>query len=540
MSEALKPRPYQSEAIRALLNGWTGANNRLAVVLPTGSGKTVIISHLALEMNRRGHRALVLAHREELLTQAAGKVKAVAPHLRVGVVKAERNEHQDVDVVVGSTQTLAVPRRREQVSGIGLVVVDEAHHYAAESYRTVLDHFGCFGRTPTAGFTATMARTDGGLGDIWQEVVYQRDILQMIKDKYLVDVRGKRVIVEGLSLDTVKTRAGDFQDAQLGQALDDSGAAQVVADAYLEHAADRAGIIFTPTVASAQHMAAVMTANGIVTEAVWGDMPKQERADALERYRKGETQVLANCMILTEGFDAPWASCVVIARPTKSPGLYIQMVGRGLRTWPGKQDALVLDVMGASTRHKLASLVDLTDSDIGELQEDESLAEAAQRLDPDEDADHGLVTPGGVQWQDVDLFHGSKLTWLTTYGGTPFLAVGDAEYFLVPGEQPEMFRIRRWKKFEGITAGPDDADLPLEYAMSWAETYAAHQAGALVSRAAGWRLKPASESQLATCQRLRIPIPVQPTAGEVSNAMSVHFASSRVDRWTAASSASAA
>jgi superfamily II DNA or RNA helicase len=539
MPEALAPRPYQTEAIDALLNGWQGSHNRLAVVLPTGSGKTVVFSHLALKLAQAGHRSLILAHREELIGQAAAKIRAVAPHLRVGIVKAAKNQHQDVDVIVASTQTLAVEKRRNDITGVGLVIVDEAHHYAAATYREVLDHFGCFRIMPTAGFSATLARQDGGLGDVWQEVVYKRDILQMIRDRYLVDVRGKRVVVDGLALDDVKSRGGDFQDGQLGQALDDAGAAQVVADAYLEHAADRSGLIFTPTVATAQHMAEVMTANGIPTEAVWGGMSKDERAAVLERFRKGDTQVLANCMILTEGYDAPWASCAVIARPTRSAPLYIQMVGRVLRTWPGKTDALVLDVTGASTRHQLASLVDLSDAEIGTVQDGETLTEAADRA-LDGEPDTGLLRPGSIQWQDVDLFHGSKLTWLSTYGGTPFLAVADAEYFLVPGEYPEMFRIRRWKKGEGITAAPNDMDLPLEYAMSWAEKYAEHHAGALVNRSAGWRNRAASEAQLDTCRRNRIPVQRGATAGEVSNALAVHFASTRIDRYATACSVSAA
>src|SRR5436190_21331894 len=169
MPETLPLRDYQRAAIDALHAGWQAGGTRLAVLLPTGAGKTVVFSHLAAEQHARGIRTLVLAHRDELIQQAAGKIRAVAPHLRVGVVKAERDEHRDVDVVVASIQTLAGTKRREAIRDIGLVVVDEAHHAAAPTYMETLQHFGCFDRTPAAGFTATMKRENGGLAEVWEE-----------------------------------------------------------------------------------------------------------------------------------------------------------------------------------------------------------------------------------------------------------------------------------------------------------------------------------------------------------------------------------
>ena len=321
MPETLPLRPYQRAAIDAVYRAISSGCTRPAVLLPTGAGKTVVFSHLAAEQHARGIRTLVIAHTGELITQAANKIRAVSPGLNVGIVKAELDEHQDADVIIGSVQTLARPHRREAVTGIGLVVVDEAHHAAADTYMQVLEHFGCLdARTPCVGFTATMHRQDGGLSEIWQDVVYKRDILEMIADRHLVNVRGKAVRVAGLNLDQVKTRAGDLQDNQLAQALDDSNAASVVAEAYAEFASDRPGVVFVPTVAVAKSMAEAMTARGIRTAAVWGDMPKDERDATLRAYADGEIQVLTNAMLLTEGWDAPWASCAVIARPTKSPG----------------------------------------------------------------------------------------------------------------------------------------------------------------------------------------------------------------------------
>lgn len=525
MPEALPLRDYQRASIDALMDRWEGENNRLAVILPTGAGKTVVFAHLIhAVLEKSGGKVLVIAHREELLAQAASKIRAVAPHLRVGIVKAEKDDHQDVNVVIASVQTLAVARRRAAITGISLVIVDEAHHAAAPTYVDVLDHFGAWHGLPVAGFTATMARTDGGLAEVWQEVVYQRDILEMIRDRHLVDVKGKTVVVEGLALDDVKSRGGDFQDGQLGQALDDSGAATVVAEAYLDHAADRPGVVFTPTVATAHTMAEAMNAAGIPTGVVSGAMPKAERASVLEQYAAGDLQVLANCMVLTEGFDAPWASCAVIARPTRSASLYVQMVGRVLRPFKDKPNALVLDVVGVSTRHKLATICDLTGYNVAEPEDEETLTEAAIRSKA-----APSIVGGKVKWQDVDLFLGSDTAWLRTSGGNWFIPVADAYYFLTPGLEQETYRVRRWTKEAGAQVPNTDPDYPLEYAMRWAENYAARHGGSIHRRDAAWRDRPATAKQVQTCDRFRIRLNPNATQGEASDLMAAVFASRAID-----------
>lgn len=533
--ETFKPRPYQTDAIKALTAGWESENNRLAVVLPTGAGKTVVFSNLILErlstMAARGERALVIAHREELLTQAADKIKAVAPALRVGIVKAERDEHQDVDVVVASIQTLAVERRRRAIRDIGLVIVDECHHAAARSYMTVLEHFGAWRGVPVAGFTATMTRQDGGLADVWQEVVFTLDILEMIEDGYLCDVRGKRVTVPGLDLDSVKSRAGDLQDGQLGQALDDSGAAEVVAEAYRLHAADRPGVVFTPTVETAQSMADAFTGAGIPAAAVWGEMSRDDRATTLERYRRGEVQVLTNCMVLTEGFDAPWTSCAVIARPTKSPGLYCQMVGRALRLSPetGKKDALVLDVMGASTRHRLASIVDLTGRDVVMEDEEQTLREAVRDA---EEKSKRVLDLSRIQVEEIDLFHGSSVRWLKTTSGVWFIPIADAAYvFLVRNPVDRTYWLRRFDVNNGIVGPQNDVPMPLAAAKAWLEQQARAMGSQwLATRAAPWRDRPASSKQLGYCRMKGIQVPHGSSAGEVSDLQAIHQFSTILNR----------
>lgn len=532
MTDALPLRPYQADTITALGAAWNQGHNRAAAVLPTGSGKTVIFSHLAKRAHEQRRRTLVLAHREELLHQAADKLRAVAPGIPVGIVKAARNEHQDAAVIVASVQTLARPKRREQITDIGLLIVDEAHHAAASTYRQTMTHFGAWRGLPTAGLTATMVRQSGGLAEVWPHIVYRRDILEMIGDGYLVDVRGKTVQLAGLDLDTIASRAGDFQDAALGEALDDAEAAQAIADAYRQHAADRPGVVFTPTVATAHSFAEALTAAGIPAAAIWGAMPPDERAETLRRYADRELQVLTNCAVLTEGFDAPWASCVVIARPTRSVGLYVQMVGRVLRPFPGKTDALVLDLTGASTRHKLASIVDLTERQVPAPADGESLTDTAEAA--------GIPVrrhTGALGWVDVDLFHDSASAWLRTRAGTWFIPAGDYLFFLAPGQQPQTLRIWRHARGAGMQAAPDARDLPLEYAMKWAEIHAAAHSHQLTRRTAGWRAQQPSENQLRICQTHRIPVHPDDTRGIISDRMSVHFASRIIDPWVKSRSA---
>lgn len=527
LPETFKPRPYQTEAIEALNTGWAAsANNRLAVVLPTGAGKTVVFANLILEhlqhLAAQGKRALVIAHREELLAQAADKIRGVAPSLRIGFVKAERDEHLDVDVVVASVQTLAVKRRRKAIQDIGLIIVDECHHAAAPSYIEVLRHFGSWDGVPTAGFTATMHREDGGLADVWDEVVFTLDILEMIEDGYLCDVRGKRITIPGLNLDKVKTRNGDLQEGQLGQALDDSGAAEIVAEAYRLHAGDRPGVVFAPTVATAQSMADAFNDAGIPAAAIWGDMPKEARQTALKWYETGQVQVLTNCMVLTEGFDAPWTSCVVIARPTKSPGLYCQMAGRALRLWEGKKEALILDVMGASTRHKLASIVSLTGREVDAAEDDErSLREIVRET---EEKAKRVADLSHIQVEEVDLFHGSSARWLRTASGVWFIPVGDDAYvFLVRDPADRRYWLRRYDAVGGLVAPKRDVSLPLTEAKAWLEQQArATGSRWLTGRAAAWRSKPASVRQLNYCRMKGIQVPPGSTAGDVSDLQAVH------------------
>lgn len=537
----LKPRPYQREAIDAVRRAIDDGVQRPAVVLPTGAGKTVVFAHLAREFiaSRSCRRVLVLAHREELISQAVGKIRAIAPDQSVGVVKAGRNETL-ADFVVGCVPTLRSERRRRQLHDVGLVIVDECHHATAQSYMDILKHFGCMsdekGGVPAVGFTATMSRGDGSaLGKVWQEIVYTRQISEMIRDGHLVRPRGIRIKVDDLDLSRVKKSRGDYSEGDLGRAIEASLAPEAIAKACAEHAADRPTLAFAPTVHSAEVIGEALSDVGITSALVHGAMAADDRRRALESFRAGDVQALANCMVLTEGTDLPLASCAVIARPTTHQGLYVQMAGRVLRLAPGKTDALVLDVVGASVRHSLNAGVDLFGDEI-------EREPSAEEDDAEDDAgiedllDGGGSEPevyanGPLVAEEVDLFRDSSSAWLRTFGGTWFLPAGERYIALIPSTLGEggwdvvAMNSRVKGESRWVRRGVSD----LGYAMAWAEGDVTPTETSLARKGRSWQSSRPSDAQVTLARRMGIVVMDGMRSGELSGQLAVTFASRRID-----------
>jgi superfamily II DNA or RNA helicase len=525
-------RDYQRECVDAVLSAAYRVD-RSVVVLPTGSGKTVIFAHLVREwLDTSPGNVLILVHRDELVRQTVAKLHAIIPDVPVGVVKAERNEWNRV--TVASVQTLSRDSRlRSAPPGTSLVIVDEAHHAAADSYRSILRHVGAFTarHAYTVGFTATLMRADDrGLADVWQEVVYQRSILEMIKAGHLVDVRGKSVPVDGLDLDSVRTSGGDYAPGSLAAAMAVRMVPDAVAEAYRKHAADRPGVLFAPTVESARQFADALTTAGITTETVDAGTPTEERQRIYQRHAHRATQVVTNCGVLTEGWDSPATSCCVVARPTTSTGLYIQMVGRVLRPFPagGKRDALVLDVTGAARRHSLATLGSLLPTE-HTVSEGQSLIEAEDTVGGLEPEDKVRMVLSGKTMEDVDLFANSRSAWQQTDRGVWFISTSEALYFLwetpdggyVPGRTDKFGR--------DATRGLEDS-VPLDMAMSIAEEAAMNADPSLANRKASWRRRkePASEAQLGILGELAYE---GITKRDASALISIKFASRALARF---------
>lgn len=533
----LKLRPYQSKTLDAVLGAIGAGINRPAVVLPTGAGKTVIFSHLAERWVRQhSGKVLILVHRDELIRQTVAKLKVIAPHLSVGVVKAEQDD-VNATVIVGSVQTLCNLDRLDRIKGVKLIIVDECHHAAAASYNVIMNRWG----VPCVGFTATMHRADGkSLGDVWAKVVYTLDILDMIGDGHLVDVSGQMVTVDGLSLADVVMRGGDYAPTALADALASSQAHKFITDAYAQHAKDLPGIVFTPDVATTLDVTHAFIQAGFKAAAVWGEMDKTYRRTVLAEYEAGQTQVLVNCMVLTEGYDSPRAQVAVIARPTTNPGLYAQMVGRVLRTYPGKHRALVLDVVGASAEHTLATLADLSTRRVPIVEPGESLLEAASRERQRRNPNLSAYVVGS---REVDLFHRSKITWLETHGGVWFLSVPGAFVFLWPDSEPGQYKVGVRSAHTDVPAKLVVDHATLEYAMSWGEQTAASYMEQLKARdgeearywdrqrSAAWRRGTATRNQVAYAARIGLDIPLSGTSrGEASDQINIHKASGLFDK----------
>lgn len=552
MLTALPLRPYQSEGLDAL-----GVGKRELIALPTGGGKTVMFAHLAARhvAANPNERVLVLVHTDELVAQAYGKITGVAPHLQVGIVKAARDDI-GAAVIVASVQTLRQAKRRDRITGVGLLIVDEAHHAPATTYRTIMDHYGC----RAVGFTATPERGDGqSLYPVWERVAFSREISWMVRKGWLIPPRGKAVEVPDLDLRNVKTTRRDYQDGALGEALAESLAPQLVARAYVEHAADRRGLLFAPTVASAGVFADALNEEGIKAEVVHGGMPLNERRAVLDRHRSGVTQVVCNCMILTEGYDDPAVDCIVIARPTRSRPLYIQMAGRGLRVDPTRppdgQDCLLLDVVGAASRMDLRTVVDLSERNLTEdqahsgrtLVELEDEFDAGLGIGPDAPVYYN----GEVITRDFDpLARKSSKVWIKTKGGSYFVPAGKTGYvFICEWPSAGLWSVC-WAGTYGsnrMTPGTDGVPrldpsgrsvgmtghraLPLDQAMVWAEDLAVDMGMDSVNVAnkrAPWRRGQPSEKTVRLAESLGIDC-TDRKAGQVSDLISTALGSQRID-----------
>lgn len=506
---------------------------------------TVIFSSLiARHIGRTGTRAVVLVHRDELCDQAMAKIRGTDPSMKVGKVKASDNE-VTADVVVASVQTLASRRRLDQLLSagpVGLVVADEVHHYASRTFRGTLEGLGCFtsGGPVMAGFTATLERGDGiGLGSVVDDVVYSKGIMYGVQNGYLVRPEGRLIGSDALNLGSVKSSRGDYQAGDLGEALEESGLIDSIPGVYTEHAGDRQGIVFVPTVANASRCASALAGAGIASAMVCGDTPREERLRIFEEYRRGRIRVMTNAMVLTEGFDMPQASCAVIARPTQSQSLYVQMVGRVLRPFPGKTDAMILDVVGASVDNKLRTLIDLEE---GLFPETKPCEECMRIPCACPCPDCGLrkkkcVCPkemrelegSRVSAGSVDLFAGSEHAWLLTRNGVMFIPSGEGEIFLWPSAEPGEWDVcyaPKSGKWERVRTG-----LPMGTAMAWAETEAEERTPFNAKKKAGWRRTKPSDAQIGFARNLGVRVTEDMKKGDVGNAISVALASRKFDRF---------
>ena len=357
-------------------------------------------------------------------------------------------------------------------------------------------------------------RSAARLSATWQAIVYEHSLLEMITAGYLANLRAVQVLLQ-VNFDALHTRQGDFVEGELDALLLQAAAPQHVVEAYQAHAAGRKALVFTPTVRTAYAMADALRAAGLVAEALDGSTPAAVRQATLQRLRTGQTHVLANCALLTEGFDEPSIDAIVIARPTLSKTLYTQMVGRGTRLYPGKTDCLILDVVGASTRHALLTAARLFDVDPAALAQRALTEAVAARVRTTPTPPLAEPPEGTLVATAVDVFRARPLHWVQTQRGAWVLALGQGTLRLLPEATGTwaVVHVPRGQPHRTVRGG-----LPLDYALGVAEDYARRQPTAvLVDPRAAWRQQPPTDKQLALLRKWRVPLPPALTRGAAAD-----------------------
>ncbi|HON93106.1 MAG TPA: DEAD/DEAH box helicase [Sedimentisphaerales bacterium] len=459
-------RPYQVAALQSVIDGLEGGYNRLLWKKPTGTGKTFTFANLPIvlaswlgQFPENDRKMLVIAHREELLDQAAQTIAATNPGLIVMVEQANRHASPFADVIVASIQTLQAQkfarlRKLLRHCTPRVVVVDECHHAAAKSYRTALAHLGFLPTQAIAdsaeieatthddvevmtralagwdqqaprdrlllGVTATPNRTDAvGLSCVFQSIAFSYDLKQAIADGWLVPITSWSVETK-TSLDAVRTQRGDFNQRELADAVNNAARNQLALAAWREHAQGVATLGFTVDVQHAHDCKDLWCESGYRADAVSGETPREDRRIKLRQYQDGQIDALFNCMVLTEGTDLPRTGCILHLKPTKSASLYEQMTGRGLRLFPGKRECIVIDLVDLARKHSLQAspmLYGLPPSMLvngktlsEQADEFEKLMNEAQGFDVEEALKAGRMTLEqlGALARRVDVFWGVR------------------------------------------------------------------------------------------------------------------------------------
>ena len=366
-------RLYQEEAKKNIFAEWGKGIKRTLLVLPTGCGKTIVFAKVTEDCVRSGDRVLILAHRGELLDQAADKIYK-ATWLGCATEKAEQTCLGSwFRVTVGSVQSLMREKRLGQFPSdyFGTIIIDEAHHCLSDSYQRVLEHFG---DAKVLGVTATPDRGDmRNLGEFFESLAYEYTLPKAIRSGYLSPIKALTIPLR-MDLTGVSVQAGDFKAGDIGTALDPY--LYQIASEMAEHCRGRKTVVFLPLVKTSQKFRDILNGEGFRASEVNGE--SSDRAAVLEAFDRGDYDVLCNSMLLTEGWDCPSVDCIVVLRPTKVRSLYSQMVGRGTRLYPGKDYLLLLDFLWHTERHELCHPADLicTDEEVAK-QMTVNLAEAA-------------------------------------------------------------------------------------------------------------------------------------------------------------------
>jgi ATP-dependent helicase IRC3 len=529
-------RPYQIEALKAIVSHHEKGVNRQVVACATGTGKTVLFAQLPEHIPGQ---MLVLAHREELIDQAINKIKSANPSLDVSKEMADHYADPDSDVIVASVATLgrkdSERSKRFNWDNIKTVVTDECHHATSQSYKNIYEMAGVLSpdtKKLHVGFTATPRRADHqGLSEIYDQIVFNYTIRQGIDENYLVEIRGIKVDTK-TSLDAIATKAGDLDQSELAVTVNTPYRNQLIVQAWKDNAENKQTIAFAVDIQHSKDLAQAFVDNGIKAEALWGNDP--ERESKIARHRSSKTTVLVNCAVLIEGYDDPAVSCIILARPTKSSVFFTQCVGRATRLYLGKYSCLIIDVCDSTSRHSLISVPSLLGLPAGLDLKGKGLVWAAKELEKVQQEFTHLdftslkdITKIKAFVESVDLFAikpppeieaSSKFTWHPAMGGGYILMLPEkGEQIKIEQNLLDKWELKgylRGKKYKGERATMEEAFAAADNLIK----QAAPESLKIVDKSAGWRQNPASKKQITALKRLYKgkQIPDGLTSGEAS------------------------
>ena len=541
-------RPYQQEALDAIVNNSSNGINKQLVVLPTGAGKTVIFSHLP-KIKKDALPMLVLAHRSELLDQARTKILASNPELTVEIEQAERKAGY-ADVVVASVATLGrnnTPRIEEYPKDyFKSIVIDEAHHAAAPTYRRIIDFFDA---SFLLGVTATPQRSDSTrLIDVFDEIVYYKSIQDLIEDGWLCPLVGYRVS-SNTDLTKVEIKNGDYVQNQLEEAVDNPQRNANIVAAYKSLAMDEKAIVFASGVRHAENLALSFRQASVEAEIILGTTPYEVRQDILARFATGQLKVIVNVGVLTEGFDEPSVQAIILAKPTRSTLLYTQIVGRGTRLHESKTNCKIIDIADTTKGKKpigLPTLLGLPpDFDL----QGQSLTDVAKKFEELQSYCPGeavrVLNPDDIElaYTRINLFmppppnpvvqQYSKLVWAE---------IGEDEYHLGLNNDESLTikcdTLGRWnvtvknnhtKEVKVLGIVPDMREA---FARSdrWVQNNRSSSMS-LLDSSATWRSDSPTDKQQKLLKRIGIPITSDMTKGMASQIISRYYENNPKPKW---------
>lgn len=518
-------RPYQQQAIESIKADWASGLTDVLGVVATGGGKTVIFLKLLDEVLKPGQRALVIAHRQELIHQPYDRLGQFWPERQkhAGIVMGGRNESW-AQIVIGTVQTLAIEKRLMQVLAAGPIdylIIDEAHHAVAGGYQAIIKALKDINpNLRHLGVTATPIRADEkGLKAIYQKESTHFGIKELVKQGYLAPPRWL-AIQTGISLADIRSQGSgvdrDFNQRQLANVYETTNCFDLVVETHKKYAAGRQSVAFTVSVEGAYLLAEAFNKAGIPAGAADGTTGMESRRQLLADYRSGKYEVLCNVALWTEGLDLPEISCVHQVRPTQSDGLYTQMIGRALRLLPGKTDALILDYAPVESRN-IAMMGDVLGVE----------AKKAAYIEPKEEAGEvvaGFTFDGNdVKWlqgnpmeivsRRLDYLSATPWRWAQPTGQSGAMVLGlgvgadGVDRTLVVSAPAAEMRVwlvakrqeERWHVAYPVKAGT------LEECSEWASDYADQRGNAVLARkAARWRDDDPSEGQVKFARRLGV------------------------------------